>query len=45
MEDDEVDFIINEFIDNLERDVVYVKVRKERRVRWWDGWKKRGEFT
>ena len=39
MEEDGVDFVINEFLENLERDVVYVKVRKERRVRWWDGWK------
>ena len=40
MEEDEVDFIIDEFIDYLERGVVYVKVRKERHVRWWDGWKR-----
>lgn len=33
MEEEEVDFIINKFINNLERDVVYVKVRKEHRVR------------
>ena len=39
MEEDGVDFVINEFLENLERDVVYVKVRKERHVHWWDGWK------
>ena len=37
MEEYEIDSIIDEFLDNL-RDVVYLKVVKKCRVRWWDGW-------
>jgi hypothetical protein len=41
MEEDEVDFIINDFLGNLnsiESKVVHEKRKRIRHVHWWDGW-------
>ena len=46
MEDNEVDFIINKFLENLcsvESEVVLAKRRRIRHVHWWDGWENKLE--